>query len=647
MIAKRITSKAAKPRYARLAKYMVAAEGKLDPRSWTRTADYMLASAISTRGEKVGGVRVTNCHTDDPAAATTLIEATQAANTRSKTDKTYHLVFSFPPGEEPPLEILHKIEDELVASIGYADHQRISAVHIDTDHLHVHVAINKVHPKGFQNIEPFYDKKKLMEACDRLEIEYGLTRTNHGLTGERKHAKHKEIELSANYQFGIHTPDGLYQSHVLALAAELERSDNDSLSELPGGNVARVERGYSELLPGDARNRVLRQGNQRPEGLRWSGLGANSEGSKDSGGIKGRGLNDKAADAEAHSGIESLQGHVSREVAPKLKEAKTWQEAHSILAKHGLQIKKRGAGLVIGNGEIWVKASQCDRALSLKALSDRLGPMEQHIHPASTAYPLQAKRTPYEPKPIQKHPSSAALYEQYQKERNTYQLKREHGLEQIKYEGALLEYNLKKWNRAQRLIVKAGFKGPQKLLMLKTVKMQTQSKRKKNQKKIDAKRKEFLSGSSFPSWSTWLAHNALDGNEEALAVLRSRQDWQQVAGNWLSAGTTPAHFVVPNLRPNIDKHGHVFYQTYDGGLVIDRSNHVQCFRTTTGAAQFALELAAKRFKDQALIVEGSEEFKKEVARLANIRRVNVRFADPVIEQARKNPPKHKSIEAEI
>ncbi|HEU4854317.1 MAG TPA: TraI/MobA(P) family conjugative relaxase, partial [Nitrosospira sp.] len=468
----------------------------------TRTADYMLASAISTRGEKVGGVRVTNCHTDDPAAATTLIEATQAANTRSKTDKTYHLVFSFPPGEEPPLEILHKIEDELVRSIGYAEHQRISAVHIDTDHLHVHVAINKVHPKGYQNIEPYFDKKKLMEACDRLELEYGLTRTNHGLTGQEPKSKMKE----------------------------------------------------------------------------------------------------KQAQVEAHTGIESLQGHISREIAPKLKEAKTWQEAHSILAKHGLQIKKRGAGLVIGSGDLWVKASQCDRALSLKALSDRLGPMEQGPKPVKA----------YEPKPKQGHPSSAALYEQYQNARNSNQQKREHGLEQIKYQGDLLEYNLKKWNRAQRLIVKAGFKGPQKLLMLKTVKLQTQLKRNKNHKKIDAKRKEFLSGSSFPSWSNWLAQSAINGNEEALAVLRSRQEREQMAGNCLSAPAKPAHFVVPNLRPTIDKNGHVFYQTYDGGLVIDRSNHVQCFRTTAGAAQFALELAAKRFNGQALVVEGSEEFKKEV-----------------------------------
>lgn len=574
MIAKRITSKAAKPRYARLAKYMVAAEGKLDPRSWTRTADYMLASAISTRGEKVGGVRVTNCHTDDPAAATTLIEATQAANTRSKTDKTYHLMFAFPPGEEPPLEILHKIEDELVRSIGYADHQRISVVHIDTDHLHVHVAINKVHPKGYQNIEPFYDKKDLMKACERIELEYGLTRTNHGLTGERKREKYND---NPNHE---KNSDIQSRRNGKVNAASLDSAINDKTEKKPRG---------------------------------------------------------KAADLEAHSGIESLQGHISREVAPKLKEAKNWQEAHSILARHGLQIKKRGAGLVIGSGELWVKASQCDRALSLKSLSDRLGPMEQGQKPVRA----------YEPKPKQQHPSSAALYERYQTERQAYQLKREHGLEQIKYEGALLEYKLKKWNREQRLIVKAGFKGPQKLLMLNTLKLQTQLKRNKNHKKIDAKRKEFFSGSSFPSWSTWLAQSAINGNEGALAVLRSRQERELMAGNYLSAPTTPAHFVVPNSTPIIDKNGHLFYKTHDGGLVIDRSNHVQCFRTTTGAAQFALELAAKRFNGQALVVEGSDEFKKEVARLASTYRVNVRFADPVIEQARRNPPKHKTIETEI
>ena len=70
----------------------------------------------------------------------------KALNVRAKGDKTYHLVVSFPPGEHPTADQLRDIEDELCAAIGLADHQRISAVHTDTDHLHIHVAISKIHP---------------------------------------------------------------------------------------------------------------------------------------------------------------------------------------------------------------------------------------------------------------------------------------------------------------------------------------------------------------------------------------------------------------------------------------------------------------------------------------------------------------------
>lgn len=183
MIAKRVPGRKATSSIARLARYVVNAQGGLDPRSWTRTADYILdsAAAANGRGEKVGGVRVTNCGTEDAAAATLMIEAVQQANRRSRAGKTYHLVFAFPPGERPALDVLHAIEDELCAAIGLGDHQRISAVHIDTDHLHVHVAINKVQPAGLRNIEPFFDKQKLMAACERLELAHGLQRTSHGV----------------------------------------------------------------------------------------------------------------------------------------------------------------------------------------------------------------------------------------------------------------------------------------------------------------------------------------------------------------------------------------------------------------------------------------------------------------------------------
>lgn len=536
MIAKRITSRAAKPRMARLVKYVVAAQGQIDPRSWTRTADYVLCSGISTRGEKVGGVRVTNCNTNDPAAATTLIEVTQAANTRSKTDKTYHLVFSFPPGEEPSLETLHKIEDELVAAIGYADHQRISAVHIDTDHLHVHVAINKVHPTGFQNIEPYYDKKKLMETCERLELEYGLQRTNHGLDGREPKAKVKE----------------------------------------------------------------------------------------------------RQAQAEAHSGIETLTGLVTREVAPRLKEAKSWKEAHSILAEHGLTIKPRGAGLVIGSGDLWVKASQCDRALSFKAMTDRLGPIGQESkQPAK----------PYEPKPRHKHVSSTDLYEQYKLEREATLRARQNGIKQLKYEGEVLNYQLKKWYIAQKKLVGLAAKGPTRRAMMQIVRMQTSSNRTSIRKGVDAKRRKLVIDTALPSWQTWLARQAEAGKTEALEVLRSNATKQRAWGNLLTARNPEIarNSVMHGLRHHIDKDGLVNYITDDGGVVVDRKTHIQSFNTTAGAALLALELAAKQYGGGLLVIEGTDNFKRDVARLAGVHKINVQFADPAMEKVRKAElPKEKT-----
>lgn len=204
MIAKRVTKKKGASNFARLARYVVDARGGVDPDTWKRTADYILDTRHG--GDKVSGVRISNCHADDPAMATVEIGAKQALNRRSKADRTYHLVVSFPPGEQPTLTQLHYIEDELCSAIGLADHQRISAVHTDTKHLHLHVAISKVHPVSLCCIEPYYDKQRLMRACERLEIELGLQRTNHGRLWDARAAsrggRHSHHGTAANQEGG-------------------------------------------------------------------------------------------------------------------------------------------------------------------------------------------------------------------------------------------------------------------------------------------------------------------------------------------------------------------------------------------------------------------------------------------------------------
>lgn len=156
MIAKHVQSK--KGNYRRLVSYLLHPQDKQ---------------------ERVGQVSVSNCQSDDPGVAVLEVLNTQAQNTRTGANKTYHLLFSFRAGEHVTEETLRAIEERLCAGLGYGEHQRISVVHHDTDNLHVHVAINKIHPTRHTIHTPFNDYRTLGRLCSQLEREFNLERDNH------------------------------------------------------------------------------------------------------------------------------------------------------------------------------------------------------------------------------------------------------------------------------------------------------------------------------------------------------------------------------------------------------------------------------------------------------------------------------------
>ncbi|MBS50755.1 MAG: TraI/MobA(P) family conjugative relaxase [Sphingobium sp.] len=149
----------------------------------TRKSDFgglvRYITSAQGRDERVGDITVTNCQTDDPHAAAIACMAVQAQNKRSEADKTYHLIVSFRPGERPTPEVIREIEERICAGLGYVEHQRVSATHHDTDNVHLHIAINKVHPTRRTVHSPLRDYRTLAELCDKLEAEFGLERDNH------------------------------------------------------------------------------------------------------------------------------------------------------------------------------------------------------------------------------------------------------------------------------------------------------------------------------------------------------------------------------------------------------------------------------------------------------------------------------------
>ena len=152
------------------------------------------------KNERVGEIRISNSAFEHPAWAAQEAEAVQRQNTRSKVDKTYHMLVSFRAGEQPSADILNVIEDKLCAALGYQEHQRISAVHHDTDHLHIHIAINKVHPTKLTVRHPYNDYKIFADLAVKLEREYGLDHDNHVAHKTPGEAKAQDMEHTSGIE---------------------------------------------------------------------------------------------------------------------------------------------------------------------------------------------------------------------------------------------------------------------------------------------------------------------------------------------------------------------------------------------------------------------------------------------------------------
>ncbi len=156
--------------------------------NFSRLAEYL--AAAKEVGEKLDDLWIVGSNAgtskEDLDLAIIEIEATQALNVRAKSDKTYHLIVSF-RNEKPAPEALRDIEENFAKALGFEDHQRVVATHINTDNFHMHVAYNKIHPKTLNSHTPSWDFKKRDRVCRDMEKKYNLSL-------DKGSPKNKELE---------------------------------------------------------------------------------------------------------------------------------------------------------------------------------------------------------------------------------------------------------------------------------------------------------------------------------------------------------------------------------------------------------------------------------------------------------------------
>jgi hypothetical protein len=534
VIAKHIPSRKGGAGFEGLARYVVNARNGIDPASWERLGAYILDE--NGQGEKVAWARVTNCQSDDPGWAVKEILATQVRNTRSGPDRSYHLVVSFPEGERPSREQIEDIEDRLCEAAGFAMHQRVSAVHQNTDNWHLHVAINKVHPTSFRNVTPVRDHFRLQQACAELEVKHGLTREPHTTEPEQTRER---------------------KARGRAAAFEAEHGGQSFLA--------------------------------------WT---------------------------QEHAGAAMLAARDA---------GKGWQAVHQVAGALDLDVKLRGAGLVIGHrsgGRLHVKASDVDRGLAFKAMVEKLGAFEP---PARESAQVAEKR-------YERPTGSGPLYETFQRERAAALAARTAVLDRVKARHAAYAEELAAWYRQRMRHEHAQhLRGALRQEGFRHIAEEREKDRVARIEREREERRQARSATPIPSWQTWLETQAAAGNEAALAALRSRQRRaQRLGADVLTAENADKarHVVHRHMQPAIRRDGRVIYRVRDGGLVSDEAEQVRVPQCTAAAAFLALELAADRFGSRPLLVNGSDGFRGQLASLAGMEGMRVTFADPLLERQR-------------
>jgi hypothetical protein len=479
---------------------------------------------------------VTNCHSDDPLVAAIEVENTQAQNKRAVSDKTYHLIISFPAGESPTSEVLKAIEVRLCEGLGFGVHQRVSAVHHDTDNLHIHVAINKIHPKRYTLHEPYNDYWMRDQLCDKLEREFGLQADNH--------------------------------------QAQKSRGEN------------------------------------------------------------------RAADMERHAGVESLLGWTQRECLAEIRLAKSWHELHQVLQDNGLELRLHGNGLVFTDGAgTAVKASSVARDLSKSQLEAKLGAFEPSAAQRGAAATRPARR--YEPRPVRSRINTAELYARYQAEQRDSNAARAADWGKLRAAKDRLIAAAKRSGRLRRAAIKlmGGDRLGRHLLyaaVAKTLKNGIQKISRAHQKQRQAATERHRR----EAWADWLRSQATAGDAEALAALRAREAAVGLKGNTIRAhgGSTAAQrgaAAVDATQDGVTKKGTVIYRVGESAIRDDGDRLNVSRGATQQGLEAALRLARERYGDR-ITVNGSDDFREQIAHAAAASRLPITFDDEALECRRQS-----------
>jgi MobA/VirD2-like, nuclease domain len=154
-------------------------------KSFRGVVNYLLfGKKHEPKPERVAWVETRNLLVTDPKKAATLMRLTAQKSKRVKTP-VYHYVISWREDESPTDEVMRMVADTTCKDLGLEEYQMLWVGHRDTDHRHVHIVVNRVHPE---------DGRAWKNSHDYRRIECSLRRQAEGMGMHYVPGRHNDPE---------------------------------------------------------------------------------------------------------------------------------------------------------------------------------------------------------------------------------------------------------------------------------------------------------------------------------------------------------------------------------------------------------------------------------------------------------------------
>lgn len=147
----------------------------------SRLVDYIVDPEHENSNEKCLYAGARGFISDDYEAQKAEMLALSQEAVRSR-DTINHYVLSWHEGEHPTPEQVEAAVTIFLDELGLSGHQAMYGLHADTDNIHLHIAVNRVHPDTLKVIKPNrgFDIEAAHRAIARIEEVQGWQRERNG-----------------------------------------------------------------------------------------------------------------------------------------------------------------------------------------------------------------------------------------------------------------------------------------------------------------------------------------------------------------------------------------------------------------------------------------------------------------------------------